>query len=95
MRSRYTAYVRRDEAYLLRTWHSSTRPGSLDLEGTTWLGLDVVATTRGRADDDVGEVAFVAHFLDDDGASGELRETSRFVREDDAWVYLDGDVAGR
>ncbi len=92
MRSRYTAYVRRDEAYLLRTWHPTTRPASLDLDGPTWLGLDVLATAAGGIGATTGEVTFVAHYEDDDGVPTALRETSRFVKDGDAWLYVDGEV---
>lgn len=90
MRSRYTAYVRGDEAYLLRTWHPTTRPAALDLGGVEWRGLDVVAADGG----DAGEatVTFVAHWADADGEPGTMRETSRFVREGGTWLYVDGDV---
>ncbi|MCB2071282.1 MAG: hypothetical protein KDF67_17515, partial [Ottowia sp.] len=32
MRSRYSAFVREDAAYLLATWHASTRPASLSFD---------------------------------------------------------------
>ena len=54
MRSRYTAFVRRDTAYLLRTWKASRRPESLDLDETTWLGLEVLSTDAGGAEDTRG-----------------------------------------
>ncbi|PKN22360.1 MAG: hypothetical protein CVU68_04410, partial [Deltaproteobacteria bacterium HGW-Deltaproteobacteria-3] len=31
MRSRYTAFAVQDVPYILRSWHRSTRPASLDL----------------------------------------------------------------
>ncbi|MDP5007873.1 MAG: YchJ family metal-binding protein, partial [Glaciimonas sp.] len=43
MRSRYTAFTLRDDAYLYATWHPSTRPaadGITDAD-TKWLGLEV------------------------------------------------------
>ena len=94
MRSRYTAYVRRDEAYLLRTWEASHRPTALDLDGddTVWLGLEVVSTEAGGADDARGVVSFVAQYENGDGSVATMRETSRFRRTDGAWVYVDGDV---
>lgn len=93
MRSRYTAYVRRDEAYLLRTWHPSTRPAALGLDDTAWLGLDVIATEAGCEGDATGVVEFEARHVDGGGAVATLRETSRFAREGGAWLYVDGDVA--
>ena len=32
MRSRYSAYARRDADYILRTWHPTTRPRRLEFE---------------------------------------------------------------
>ncbi|NMM26743.1 MAG: hypothetical protein HHJ12_05485 [Glaciimonas sp.] len=51
MRSRYSAYTLRDEAYLLATWHHGTRPlaGLFDDDvGLTWLGLTVKSPLRLR-----------------------------------------------
>ncbi|MFW7414891.1 YchJ family protein [Demequina sp. SO4-18] len=92
MRSRYTAYVRRDQEYLLRTWHPSTRPDLLELEGIRWRGLDVRAAVKGGESDTEGTVSFTALFEDAAGAAAAMHETSRFVRESRRWVYVDGDV---
>ncbi len=93
MRSRYSAFVRGDADYLLATWHSSTRPASLDLDARVkWLGLKVHAATAGGPGDESGTVSFVArHKLG--GRAYRLEETSRFVREAGRWVYVDGDVS--
>lgn len=89
MRSRYTAYVRQDVAYLQRTWHPSTRPATLDLADVQWRGLDVIDSTEGESR---AVVTFVAHWTDEHDLPGSLRETSRFVREGGRWTYVDGDV---
>lgn len=90
MRSRYSAFVRGDAAYLLATWHPSTRPASLDLEsGVRWLGLEV----RGHrvTGPDRAEVEFVARSRPPgSGPAHRLHERSRFVRESGRWYYLDG-----
>lgn len=94
MRSRYSAYARGDAAYLKATWHASTRPATLDLVHSPplrWLGL---AVKRHRADGDRATVEFVARFRQGGGRAGRLHETSRFVREDGRWFYVDGDVSG-
>ncbi|MCC2275934.1 MULTISPECIES: YchJ family protein [Streptomyces] len=92
MRSRYAAFVVRDTAYLLRSWHSSTRPGHLDLDPEMrWTGLDVLATTDGSPFHQEGTVEFRAHYSER-GHQDVLHEVSRFVREDGQWVYLDGAV---
>ncbi|GGV36615.1 UPF0225 protein [Kitasatospora herbaricolor] len=89
MRSRYSAFVVRDEAYLLRSWHPQTRPAAVDFDpGLRWQRLEVHATTEGGPFHREGTVDFSAHFTDD-GTPDVLREHSRFVRVDGAWVYLD------
>jgi len=92
MRSRYTAYVRRDEAYLLRTWHPSTRPAALGLDDTAWLGLEVIGREAGGEGDDAGVVTFVASYEGARGSVANMRETSRFVRDGGEWLYVEGDV---
>ncbi len=92
MRSRYSAFVREDAAYLLATWHPTTRPARLDFDaGTRWLGLQV----RGHrvVDDTHAEVEFVARSRPaGPGPAMRLHERSRFVREDGRWFYVDGDL---
>lgn len=94
MRSRYSAFVIGDAAYLLATWHPWTRPATLDLdEGARpgWLGLEVRrAQVTGP---DTAVVEFVARYRVA-GRAHRLHETSRFVREDGRWYYLDGEVEG-
>lgn len=90
MRSRYSAFAVGDAAYLLATWHASTRPGHLRLDDDVkWLRLDVVRTSAGGPFDDAGVVEFVAHHRGADGR-GRLHEVSRFVREGGRWFYVDG-----
>ena len=91
MRSRYVAFVRRDAAYLLRTWDAVHRPASVDFDDTTWLELRVLEAT-GTEDDTSGTVSFVATFLDDAGRTRQLHERSRFARGADGWLYVDGDA---
>lgn len=81
MRSRYTAFARRNADHLWRTWHPRTRPQQVaDLEGVTWLGLEVLGTEAGEPDDSEGTVDFAAHFRTDAGERGAVREHSRFAR---------------
>ncbi|GAA3142279.1 YchJ family protein [Streptomyces echinatus] len=87
MRSRYSAFVRGDAAYLLRTWHPRTRPGRLDLDPRTkWTGLEILDTAEGSAFHPTGTVTFRASYR-----GGSLHERSRFERVDGAWVYVDGE----
>ncbi|MGB2571708.1 YchJ family protein [Micromonospora citrea] len=89
MRSRYSGFAVGDAAYLLRSWHSSTRPARLRLDpGQQWTRLEIVDTERGSLFDSEGTVTFRAHYREA-GRPGTLDERSRFVREDGRWVYLD------
>ena len=48
MRSRYSAFVKKDVAYLLATWHTSTRPTDLSLDDPIrWVSLKVVEFVPG------------------------------------------------
>ncbi len=90
MRSRYSAFVRGDVPYLLATWHTRTRPASLEVqEGAKWLGLDIRA--HRSTGTDTAEVEFVARFRVA-GRAVRQHELSRFVREEGRWYYIDGDV---
>jgi SEC-C motif-containing protein len=85
MRSRYSAFARRDADYLLRTWHPRTRPKDVDFEdGLAWISLEIVA-----AEGD--EVEFVAVYETPLGM-GALSERSRFAQRGGRWVYVEGDV---
>lgn len=103
MRSRYTAYGLRNEAYLLATWHPSTRPSEPILsqeEKLQWLGLEVKSSLRLRqrkasdaTDPNRDTVEFVARFKVN-GRAERLHEVSNFVREQAdggmRWFYVDG-----
>jgi SEC-C motif-containing protein len=91
MRSRYSAYVRELEDYLLATWHASTRPEALNLAAAAqpkWLGLEVKAHSQSG---DEATVEFVAR-CKVGGRAQRMHELSRFRREAGRWYYLDGVV---
>ena len=88
MRSRYTAYVLADEAYLRTTWDPATCPDEpLIDDGIKWVGLEVRAAQQ---EGDLGTVEFVAR-AKVGGRARRLHETSRFERRDGRWRYVDGD----
>lgn len=92
MRSRYSAFALGLEQYLLDSWHESTRPDGVDLDGDTeWRRLQIVDTTLGGPSDDEGFVEFRASFRSG-GKAGLLEERSRFIREGGRWLYVDGDA---
>ena len=89
MRSRYCAFVLQRRDYLQATWHTSTRPATLDFEpDARWLGLDV--RSHRVIDVDHAEVEFVARYRVA-GRAVRLHERSRFTREAGRWFYVDGD----
>jgi SEC-C motif-containing protein len=96
MRSRYSAYTLRDEAYLRATWHPSTLPVAAIIdpdEKLQWLGLEVKSALRLRQrkanlpheqqESNSDAVEFVARFKVG-GRAHRLHEVSRFVREADS-----------
>ena len=89
MRSRFTAFALGDEAHLLRTWHTGSRPRRVRfVPGQRWTRLEVLATVAGDLLDAEGAVEFRAHH-ERDGTAGALHELSRFVRDDaHRWVYV-------
>ncbi len=92
MRSRYTAYTRNREAYLLATWHHTTRPVSLEFAqqpSKDWLGLTI--KSHMQSDIDHAMVEFIARYKIN-GRAYRLHEISRFVREQGVWFYVDGDI---
>lgn len=91
MRSRYTAYVLREEQYLMDTWHPDKRPRTLMLDDQQrWLGLRIKRTEDGQSGDDAGLVEFVARYKIA-GRGFRLHEVSHFVRIKGKWLYVEGD----
>jgi len=84
MRSRYVAYCLGDEQYLLKSWHESTRPVSVESDPLIqWIRLKIV-----DAESHENQVEFVATFRFN-GKAQKLREKSRFLFDGEAWFYLD------
>ena len=90
MRSRYTAFVLENEAYLKHTWQAAFRPSSVELDvGAKWLGLDIedFVSTDLKEGQETAEVEFVAR-VRVGGRANRLHERSRFVCEDGQWRYV-------
>jgi SEC-C motif-containing protein len=89
MRSRYSAYVLRDEKYLQATWYDRSRPAMrlvAEDENLKWIGLEV---RNHQQSGDEATVEFIARYKVS-GRADKLHEVSRFVREEGKWFYLDG-----
>jgi SEC-C motif-containing protein len=90
MRARYCAYAKNLRAFLMDTWHPTTRPPDLQLEpNLQWTNLEILSTSQGGERDLMGTVTFTAHYALD-GAPGSMTEESRFLREGSGWFYLKG-----
>ncbi len=102
MRSRYSAFHEGKIDYLIATLHPSKRQAT-DRESlartvstTTWTGLRILAVEGGTEDENTGQVEFVTCYREgraakhQDGATKQLHERSRFVKEDGRWFYLSG-----
>lgn len=96
MRSRYSAYVRQDAAYLVATWHSSQRFPDLQqrlsesFADTQWLSLNVTRCNQGSHANEAF-VTFFARYREKSQVMA-IHERSRFLHEDHRWYYTDGVV---
>ena len=96
MRSRYTAFCQGDVDYLMATHHPSKRqPGAVQtlqnsINKMEWLGLIVIKAPPPKRTDTVGFVEFAAFYKSQD--FGQLHERSQFIREDERWTYLQGEI---
>ena len=99
MRSRYTAYARRDIPYLKETLWPKFQKG-LDTVGLAkwaetkqWVGLEILKTGSGGPGDKLGMVLFVARSLED-GTLQEHREYSLFRKKNKRWYYVEARAEG-
>ncbi len=99
MRSRYSAYAMHKIEYLTNTLHPSRRAGHDEREtkewsyGAEWLGLQVLATGEGNAEDSHGTVEFVARYRQK-GEEVQHHELAEFRKKDGVWYFYDGKVRG-
>lgn len=91
MRSRFTAYAKRDVDYLLASWDAGKRPANIDFSKETaqWQKLEILNCKKGGVKDNKGIVEFKA-FYNQDGEDCFMHEISRFIKTDQCWLYLDG-----
>jgi len=99
MRSRYTAYTLQNIDYLASTL-SPDELRDFDRDGTAmwardsaWMGLEILSTAEGSANDSEGSVEFRARYKRD-GAVLEHHEISRFENIDGTWLYCGGKYTG-
>ena len=97
MRSRFSAYALGKVDYLLKTTEATER-AKLDPDEVAQycrtikcVSLKIVSAELGGPGDETGTVKFHAS-LQVNGKRQLHIELSRFVREEGAWVYVDGDT---
>lgn len=92
MRSRYSAFVVKNEAYLRQTWVDELCPQNLALDASPkWLRLEILNTYQGAEKDETGKVEFKAWFIEDDMLLC-LHEKSDFVKHLSEWLYHSGEL---
>jgi len=100
MRSRYSAYVEHEIDYIINTCeqrdnkdidYKSTRDWS---EQSTWLGLKIISVEKGGSCDNEGVVEFEAVY-ERGGFKDIHHETAKFKKENDEWLYIDGEISPR
>ena len=95
MRSRYSAFVKGEVDYLLRSHHSSTRPVKERshmlqwMNSVQWLGLTILSAAAGQANDSNGYVEFKAFYVESNQTQI-IHEKSLFEKENGYWVYVSG-----
>lgn len=91
MRSRYTAFVKENSHHLLKTWHETKRPASLNFDDhpVTWVRLVINKTTEGQTTDSTGKVDFSSTYIEN-GQLCTLNEVSNFSKMNGLWYYVDG-----
>lgn len=100
MRSRYAAYALGLADYIIETTHPDSSHWVANRK--QWLhqiqafskqvsfdGLEILETKNGESE---AFVAFVAH-LSKEGTDLTFTEKSRFLKQDQAWKYVDGKIA--
>lgn len=97
MRSRYSAYVKKDIDYIIETTHPDKRPKNLKSELSTsiddiiYTKLEVLSTSAGISGDKVGKVLFQASYIHNQKEYLH-KEFSRFRLYKKRWYYYDGEI---
>jgi SEC-C motif-containing protein len=97
MRSRYSAYVKGEVDYILKTTSPKQREG-LDEKATRawsenakWHGLEILKCEKGKKDDTTGVVEFAANYTEGDNFKRH-HERGTFKKVRGKWYYEEGDM---
>jgi SEC-C motif domain protein len=95
MRARYSAHVKVATDFIFESTHPDHREG-YDHAGTRtwaetseWHGLEILGTTHGGAQDEDGEVEFIARYRDKNGLRSH-HERGQFKRQGGRWLFTEG-----
>lgn len=95
MRSRYSAYVKKEIGYILTSLHpdhrsdydeKSTREWA---ESAEWLNFKILDTKKGGPEDQEGQVEFAVTFTEQ-GIKREHHELSSFKKQGGNWYFTEG-----
>lgn len=95
MRSRYSAFVKKEYAHLLASLHPGQRSDYDEqstrawAESAEWQGINILNTIAGGPEDSEGQVEFVASYLER-GNRQEHHELSAFKKEQGVWYFTTG-----
>jgi SEC-C motif-containing protein len=95
MRSRYSAYVRKELAWLRESLHPDHRADYDEAnsrawaERAEWHGFEILSTAKGGPDDEAGMVEFVVVYTEN-GVRQEHHERSTFRKTGGAWYFAEG-----
>jgi len=96
VRSRYSAYVVGDLAYVRRTAAGKALQEAVNLEAANeqstiaWKQLEIIRCEEGGKHDNEGVVIFSAYFQNPDKPIEVMHEKSLFKKINGAWFYVDG-----
>jgi SEC-C motif domain protein len=97
MASRYVAYATGAVDYLFDTHDPKTRSRADRQAIESWakraefVGLDILSSDAGGAEDEQGGVEFIARY-EIDGTPHQHHEKATFRRIDGVWFFVDGEV---
>ena len=96
MRARYTSYVKHEIDFIINSCEKGDKIAEIDRKATedwsnksTWHGLKILRTEKGKENDDEGIVEFEATYTSD-GMRDIHHEIGGFRKVDGQWFYSEG-----
>lgn len=97
LRSRYTAYSKREVDYIVNTTHPDKREENSRktvekwARDTQWRQLQIIDVTDGGPEDAEGNIEFAADYMEK-GKNRKHHEVAKFKKEDGQWYFLDAEA---